>query len=264
VQKNQAQINVGMPPILRSYLAGLLLSTAGSSTTFTVAAGVAVDSSNVDVISLAASLSKTTSTWSVGAAGGSLDAGSIAANTWYHVYIIKRPDTQVVDIAISLSATNPNNTSAFVPAAYTEYRRIGAMKTNGSSQWTSFLQLGDDFLWLVPVLNANGLTCSTTSANKSVEVPPGLSFPVQLISELVVTSSTTVALLIYAPDTGTQSTGTPAGNNQQFASGSVIAVAGSFTVRTNTSGQVGVVASANTGTYFFSTIGYTDRRGKDS
>src|SRR5215831_9378024 len=52
--------------ILRSYLAGLTLSTAGSSATFSVAAGVAADSTNANMMTLAAAISKTTGAWVVG------------------------------------------------------------------------------------------------------------------------------------------------------------------------------------------------------
>src|SRR5204863_423086 len=83
------------------------LSTAGASTTFSVAAGVAANSTNADMLTLAASINKTTAAWAVGTGNGALDTGAIATATWYHVYLIKRPDTQVVDIAVSLSASGP-------------------------------------------------------------------------------------------------------------------------------------------------------------
>jgi hypothetical protein len=88
--------------VLRSYLAGLTLSTAGSSATFSVAAGVAADSTNADMMTLSGSISKTTSSWTAGSGNGALDTGAIANNTWYHAYLIKRTDTQIVDVLISL------------------------------------------------------------------------------------------------------------------------------------------------------------------
>jgi hypothetical protein len=90
--------------VLRSYLAGLTMSTAGGSATMTIAAGQAADSTNVAVMNLAASLAKTTSAWAVGAANGCLDTGAIANTTWYHFYQIMRSDTGVVDVLCSTSA----------------------------------------------------------------------------------------------------------------------------------------------------------------
>ena len=55
---------------LRSYLAGLTLSTAGSSTTMTIAAGVATDSTNTTSIILPTALAKTTASWAAGTAAG--------------------------------------------------------------------------------------------------------------------------------------------------------------------------------------------------
>lgn len=128
---------------MRSHLAGLGLSTPGGSALFTVAAGIAADSTTTDLMTLAASLQKAgNAAWSVGAGGGSLDTGTIANSTWYHVHLIKRTDTGVVDVLTSLSATAPT-----LPANYTLFRRIGAMKTTAGGVWTSFTQIGDEFLW---------------------------------------------------------------------------------------------------------------------
>lgn len=60
------------PVFHRSYLAGLTLSTAGSSATFGISAGVAVDSTNAGFMSLASAYTKTTSAWAVGTATGAL------------------------------------------------------------------------------------------------------------------------------------------------------------------------------------------------
>src|SRR5258708_10764511 len=226
-QQTQVQKNVGIPAIMRSYLAGLTLSTAGASTTFGIAAGVAADSTNADIMSLAAAYTKTTGSWALGSGNGALDTGSVTVSTWYHVFSIKRPDTGVVEVMVSLapgtssavaiSNASPANvnwnghglqvntpivfsTTGALPtgltagtqyyvklvsdvnnfsvsltqggaavatssagsgthtatsnpilananAAYTLFRRIGSMLTNGSSQWVKLSQLGDEFLW---------------------------------------------------------------------------------------------------------------------
>jgi hypothetical protein len=157
--------------VVRSYLAGLTLSTAGSSATFSVAAGSATDSTNVSTMALSSAYSKTTSAWALGTGVGSLDTGTIANNTWYHVFEIQRPDTGVVDVLISLSATAPT-----LPTNYTLFRRIGSMKTNGSAQWVAFYQVGDKFT-IAPVANysASGgiaLTLQTFSVPIGAVVEP--------------------------------------------------------------------------------------------
>lgn len=142
----------------RSYLAGLTLSTAGSSASMGVAAGMAADSTNTVMLALAAAITKTTSAWAVGTGNGGLDTGAIANSTWYYWYLIRRPDTGVTDIIFSLSPTSPA-----LPTNYTQYRYIGAGLTNGSGQWVKFKQVGDEFYWDTPVMDFNGAGAATAS-----------------------------------------------------------------------------------------------------
>lgn len=167
-EKAQARANIAAA--LKGHLYGLTLSTAGSSSTFSVAAGEAADSTASDLMVLAASISKTTSAWAVGSGNGGLDTGTIANNTWYHAHQIKRPDTGVVDVLISTSASAPT-----LPANYTLFRRIGSMKTNGSSQWISFTQVGDTFTWASAVNDVSGGTWTTTAADTVLTVPTGVA-----------------------------------------------------------------------------------------
>lgn len=150
-------------------LFGLTLSTAGSSTTFSVAAGFAGDSTGLTIMRLNSSISKTTSAWAVGSTNGSLDTGSIAASTWYHAYLIQRPDTGVVDVLTSLSATAPT-----MPTNYTLKRRIGSMLTNGSSQWTKFYQINDEFYWDSVTQDFSTTNPGTSAVTQALNVPTGV------------------------------------------------------------------------------------------
>jgi hypothetical protein len=159
----------GASSVLRGYIDGLILSTAGASTTYGIAAGVATDSTGVGSMSLASAYTKTTAAWAVGSGAGSLDTGAIAANTWYHVWLIKRTDTNVVDALVSLSATAPT-----MPASYTLKRRIGSMKTNGSSQWIKFIQNGNLFVWDVSVSEFIAVNPGTAAVLRTLTVPTGV------------------------------------------------------------------------------------------
>jgi hypothetical protein len=88
--------------IANPMIGGLTLSAGGGVNSFGIAAGVAGAGAGV-VMQLPSAYTKTTATWGVGTANGSLDTGSIAPNTWYHVWLIQRVDTGVTDILISLS-----------------------------------------------------------------------------------------------------------------------------------------------------------------
>lgn len=251
---NDIQFDVSL---LRGYLAGLTLSTAGSSATFGVAAGVAVDSTQADFMKLASAISKTTSPWAVGTGNGALDTGTIAASTWYHVYLIKRPDTGVVDVLISTSATSPT-----LPTNYTLFRRIGSMATNGSSQWEKFVQVGDEFLWDTPSSNVNVSNLGTTPTLYGLSVPTGVKVEA-LFRVLFNHASASVGGLINSPDEASASINAPAGNMNMVVPVSNVAHASQMRIRTNTNGQIRAVAGSASSTLVVATYGWVDRRGRD-
>ena len=244
-----------LPP--RSYLAGLTLSTAGSSSTSGIAAGVAADSTSAAIMQLTSAYTKTTSAWAVGAGNGGLDTGTIAANTWYHVYLIERTDTGVVDVQFSLSATAPT-----LPTNYTLFRRIGSMKTDGSSHWIQFTQNGDQFLWYVAVNDVNVTNLSTAAVLYALSVPTGVK--VFALNRGYINNATATNLLITSPDESDQSPQTVAGNNTGFQMGNnVTTPLGQIQTLTNTSAQIRARAANASTTLVLATYGWIDRRGRD-
>ena len=114
------------------HLYGLTLSNNGSDATndIDIAAGTARDASDTVNMVLASALTKRLdASWAVGTGNGGLDTGSIA-DTTYHVWLIKRSDTGVVDALFSTSATSPT-----MPSDYDYKLLIGylvrASSTNG-------------------------------------------------------------------------------------------------------------------------------------
>lgn len=260
-QQSQAQSNLGLPVAHPNYLSGLTLSTAGASTTFSVAGGAATDSTNTDIMVLSASISKTTAAWVVGSGNGGLDTGAIAANTWYHVYEIKRPDTGVVDACVSLSASAPT-TGGNIPAAYTKFRRIGSLKTNGSSQWTGFSQFGDEFLWSTPVNDVNVINLGTAATLYTLSVPTGVKVRSRLRG-FVSNASVAIGVLINSPDEASTAANTPTGNETMLnpVAGTGMPL-GELMVRTDTSARVRAIATAASTSLAITTFGWFDDRGK--
>lgn len=164
---DSARRTMGFIP-LTGYISGLTMSTAGSSATMTIATGQAADATGVNTIPmrLASSIAKTTSAWAVGSGNGGLDTGTIANATWYYFYLIRRPDTGVVDVIFSTSTSSPA-----LPANYTQYRYIGAALTNGSAQWTRFFQVGNFFEWDAPRLDVSASVPSSAYVLRLVSVP---------------------------------------------------------------------------------------------
>jgi hypothetical protein len=244
--------------LFRSYLAGLTLSTAGASASFGVAAGVAVNNTNTDSMLLVTALTKTTAAWAVGNAGA-LDTGAIAASVWYHVYLIKRTDTGVVDALISLSATAPT-----LPASYTSFRRIGAMKTNGSSQWVAFIQVGDRFRWSVPVLDLASVSFGSAYTNYTLSVPSG----VRVFAHGNAACGTGGSAFNIKPTDATDATVSNAFTTnplsvisiQATGASSINAVA-QWREMTDTSGQIAISGNTTIGSYL-TTAGWEDTRGR--
>lgn len=243
-------------PVINNYISGLTLSTAGSSATMSIAAGLAADSTNAVMMNLASSISKTTSSWAVGTGNGGLDTGAIANSTWYHFYEIQRSDTGVVDVLFSLSASAPT-----MPSNYTYKRRIGSGLTNGSGQWVLFTQDGDEFLWSVPVLDITTTTLDTTAATGALTVPTGVKVRARIRARAA-NASAGVVVLINSPDEATAVADTPLGNGSITTQVTNNPVNATLDVRTNTSAQVRYVASASSTTLRSSTYGWFDSRGK--
>jgi hypothetical protein len=241
----------------RSYLAGLTLSTAGSSANFGVTVGVATSDDATVSMTLPTSYAKTTGAWAVGSGNGSLDTGTIANNTWYHVFLIERTDTGVVDVLISLSATAPT-----LPTSYTKQRRIGSMKTDGSARWTSFVQVGDEFLWATSAADASGLAVSTTPSSVALTVPTGVIVWAKFTALSAAGSS--MYAYFYSLDRGAQASGTSPLNASLANIGASDQSSGDFTIRTNTSRQIGAVSSVSSNAIYIGTYGWIDTRGRNN
>lgn len=254
--------------VLRGYLDGCTMSTAGSSATMSVAAGSAVDSGNTALMELSA-ISKTTGAWAVGTGNGGLDTGAIANSTWYHFFVIKRTDTGVVDVLISLSATAPT-----MPTNYTLKRRIGSGKTNGAGQWTSFTQVGDVFDWADPVVDVDAQNPGTAAVTRTLTVPTGVAVQAKVVTANHHGSTAQVGNYIsplHATDTAPQA-------NATVALGAPITFLGTNTgtaawiggpvleILTNTSAQIRsrLNVSGAADRIGIITLGWIDARGRNA
>lgn len=245
---------------LRGHIAGLTLSTAGASSSFSVAAGEAADSGADVVLSLASSLAKTTGAWAVGSGNGALDTGTISPSSWYHVYLIRRPDTGVVDALLSSNASAPNA----LPASYTQYRRIGSLLTDGSSQWVAFSQQGDNFTWSTSVTDINVTNPGTSAVTRQLSnVPPGVVVDAHVYVSIGGQSGSTNAVRLSDLAAADESPGA-ATSQVYFASVANAIHTSAATVRTNTSRQIRTrVATSDAGTQLLiRTQGWTDSRGR--
>lgn len=149
------------------YISGFALTNNGA-TGFDVAAGQAMDSTNVSNIIGAAIANKTQGAWVVGAGnGGKLSAAAMANNTWYYWYALWKTVDGTVDYGFDV-ATTPT-----LPSGYSKFHYIGARKTqSASTNWDTFIQHGDEVLWSTPpALDVNTNNPGTAAITATLNVP---------------------------------------------------------------------------------------------
>lgn len=156
-------MKINLPGSLLVHVSGYLLSYL-SATQLVIGPGRARDSTGVQDI-----IDATGFTVSLAASGpNGLDTGSIAANTIYFVYVCEGSSGRCG--LLSLSSTTPS-----LPAGYNQYRRrVGAIKTNASSQLVIFLSFAAGslryYIW------ANSITARTVLSGGSATTPTNVSF----------------------------------------------------------------------------------------
>jgi hypothetical protein len=155
-----------------SYIGGLILSNDAGDTDHdvNVTAGEARDATDVESLRLATEITKQiNAAWAVGDDAGGLDAGAVAADTLYAVWLIMRSDTGVVDALISTSFTAPT-----MPTDYDYKRLIGAVMTNGASNVIQFTQVDNYFRYTGDVLSdvADATITDDTFEVGTLSVPP--------------------------------------------------------------------------------------------
>ncbi|MBI9087508.1 MAG: hypothetical protein JEZ11_28220 [Desulfobacterales bacterium] len=173
---------------------------------------------------------------------GGLDTGSVAANTWYHIWQISN-GTAVTGM-FSTSATSPT-----MPSGYTLKCRLGAVLTDGSANIIPVVQHGKTFYWEDPPLDYDD-TSSTSAESLTLSVPTGVS--VEAIFNVFIggTIYTRFSSLDVDDEAPTQ-TAAPLADLSYYERGSRIR---EFT---NTSGQLRV-RSSGAQSRRVSTLGWTD------
>ena len=109
-----------------SAISGFGLSLGAGNTSINIAAGSAADSTGTRIINGAACVVDL----STSGAGG-LDAGGIAASTWYAFFVISGSAGSSCVGTATTAAVVPTPT---LPATYTHYRYVGRNKTSAASQ----------------------------------------------------------------------------------------------------------------------------------
>lgn len=260
-----AQAVAALAAMPRSYLAGLgLANNSGDATNdIDIAVGACRDSTNAANLALASALTKRLdAAWAVGTGNGGLDTGAIA-NATYHVWLIKRSDTGVVDALFSTSASAPN-----MPTSYDYKRRIGSIVRTGAAI-KAFVQNGDEFQWTAGA-TADWSTNNpgTAAITETLTVPTGISVRAKVRVSIETASGVNYGLLSdlattdVAPTLATANFGIAV--NATGVGNSTFSVA-ELLVRTSTAAQIRCRYSATDGSTDVTggAAGWFDRRGQD-
>ena len=250
---------------LRTFLQGLTLSNDGvtPNTIIDIAAGCACSDDSSNFMALSSAITKSiNSTWAVGSGNGGLDTGAVAASTWYHVYLIMRTDTGVVDALISTSASSPT-----MPTNYTEKRRIGSILTDASKHIIPFTQFGDEFLWKTIVQDVADNESAPPQQTLTLTVPTGVRVFAYVNYLFFLRSGGGQNSIIYPLDIGDQTSanwiGTAADDCGILVRPSTVTLPSAFwRIRTNTSAQIAYTQSGAGVGLELETLGWIDLRGK--
>jgi hypothetical protein len=137
------------------------IAVTADAATLTSAAGIEISAKTISV---------SISLLSTGANG--LDAGSVAPSTWYNVFLISNGTTLA---GLASTATTPS-----LPTGYTFSMRVGAMRTDGSSNLLRTIQRGSEAQYQVTAATntatlpaiATGAHATWFAASVSALVPP--------------------------------------------------------------------------------------------
>lgn len=248
-----------IPPPLRGHIFGLAISnnTTDATNDIDIAAGEATsEGTSPALLTLASSLTKRVdAAWAVGSGNGGLDTGSVADGT-YHVWLIKRSDTGVVDALFSTSATSPT-----MPTNYDRKRRLGSFIRSAGAN-AAFVQFNDKFLLKTPFV-----TSAATATSGSLITLAG--FPTGLrLDPIIAAWNLSGSLITYlsSPDTTDldPSVNAPPGFEIRVAASGAIPSTGFAAnhLMTNTSAQIRHRSSGTGGTLYVATRGWIDARGR--
>jgi hypothetical protein len=250
--------------VSRGSIDGLILSNDGTDPAkdIGISAGDAADDGQaVTMVLSSALIKKLDAAWAVGTNQGALDGsesvgGTPDASTWYHIWLIRRSDTGVVDILASESATAPT-----MPTNYDQKRRIGAVLFDATPDVLGFTQYGDKFYWDDRVRNVTGTPGVTTAILFTASAPLGV------VTECLTSSAMVLAANVYYVINGPEEADAVADatnfdlRTTSTNGGPVQTNAARFT---DTSSQLRYRSSSTSAAIDILTLGWIDPRGRNA
>jgi hypothetical protein len=160
-------------PSFKGHLHGLKLSNNAVDATndIDIAVGTCVDEDGTYFMELSSAFTKRLdAAWAAGTGNGGLFSGSVAADTTYHVFVIRKDSDGSIDVGFDTDADAAN-----IPSGYTAYRRIGSILTTTGPAIRAFTQHGDRFVLnaFIDDVSAGSIALTPESSN-ALTVPDGI------------------------------------------------------------------------------------------
>lgn len=238
---------------LSGYIYGLTLSSGVFPwLSLGVAAGKVADANGVDILASGVTFAKNISTgFAPGISSGALDAGTLTPGNFYYPYAIKRPDTGLVDFAISLSAVAPT-TGGNIPSAYTLSQKLGALWIASGPQMQEFTQINDAFYYKVGIQNVTATAIGTSRLLVTTSAPPNTTALLRISGA---NSGAPVSFLVQP----TAETDRAPGSFPSMASTvTALPAAGHFAIPVNGASQIAIRASVAASTVSVETYGWVN------
>jgi len=198
--------------------------------------------------------------WTAGSGAQKLDTGTRAANTWYHLFLIRKTSDGSAELLFSTSATAPT-----MPSGYAGFRLIDSILTDGSGLIIPFINVIGSagirtMYWATAVRDAtvSGAT-SPVSTSLALSTPAGrrvmakTNACIQSNNPCLILSPTDTTAVTVGVAIGSYLGGVLIGSNDTSE-----ASAAEVNVMTDTSRQVRVQAAsaASTIAYSIVTVGW--------
>jgi hypothetical protein len=194
-------VNIPIINARTKYVNGLELAYA-TTTTFTMAAGSASNSTNINDIVLSAPVTNTIS--SVGVNG--VDRAVAVLSSFYAVYVIgDSTGYQPTASLLSLSATAPS-----LPFGYDMFRRVGYILTDSSALLLKFWQYGhaqERDMWYDTAIATPAITTGTAYASQSLAAGIPALFAPQAYLKYTYTANSATNIATMAPFGSTATAG---------------------------------------------------------
>ena len=263
-----------------NYLTGMQLSNdTDAEHDISISAGTCRDNDNSASMTFSSAMVKRIdASWVAGTGNGGLASSlTLAANTWYHVFVILVGGTADAGFDTSTTAAN-----LVTDHSATDYRRIGSVRTDASKNILNFKQWGDEFRYNYGAITTTGydsadttnLTYQTTTVVTIADLP--LGFSTEGIFQIVsynFSNNEPYMVWPYDVSVGTidndfqPAAGAGPGGSFGFAnsSGAARGMVNTLRMRIDESQRIKVMSGnlSDAGDLMIYTMGWYDTRGKD-